>query len=187
MRWLDGITDLMDVESEWTLSWLWRGRPGVLQFMGSQRVGHFWANELNWTELNWTDVLQCILFAIMMALSLLYEPESVMSWLTVHTKKIYDKPRQCIKKQRQHFVDKGLYCQSYGFTSSHVWMWELDHEEGWALRIDAFELWCWRRLLRVPWTAKRSKQSILKEINLECSLKGLMLNLQYSGHLMQRA
>ena len=54
-------------------------------------------------------------------------------------------------------------------------------------RIDAFELWCWRRLLRVPWTARRSTQSILKEINLEYSLEGLMLKLQYFGHLMQRA
>ena len=54
-------------------------------------------------------------------------------------------------------------------------------------RIDAFELWCWRRLLRVPWTARRSNQSILKEINPEYSLEGLMLKLQYSGHLMQRA
>ena len=56
-------------------------------------------------------------------------------------------------------------------------------------RIDAFELWCWRRLLRVPWTAKRSKQSILKEISPGCSLEGLMLKLklQYLGHLMQRA
>ena len=55
-------------------------------------------------------------------------------------------------------------------------------------RIDAFELWCWRRLLRVPWTARRSNQSILKEISPECSLEGLMLKLklQYSGHLMQR-
>ena len=53
-------------------------------------------------------------------------------------------------------------------------------------RIDAFELWCWRRLLRVPWTARRSNQSILKEISLECSLEGLMLKLQYFGHLMQR-
>ena len=53
-------------------------------------------------------------------------------------------------------------------------------------RIDAFELWCWRRLLRVPWTARRSKQSILKEISPECSLEGLMLKLevQYFGHLM---
>ena len=53
-------------------------------------------------------------------------------------------------------------------------------------RIDAFELWCWRRLLRVPWTARKSKQSILKEISPEYSLEGLMLKLQYFGHLMQR-
>ena len=56
-------------------------------------------------------------------------------------------------------------------------------------RIDAFELWCWRRLLRVPWTERRSSQSILKEISPECSLEGLMLKLklQYFGHMMQRA
>ena len=56
-------------------------------------------------------------------------------------------------------------------------------------RIDAFELWCWRRLLRVPWTARRSNQSILREISPECSLEGLMLKLklQYFGHLMRRA
>ena len=54
------------------------------------------------------------------------------------------------------------------------------------LRIDAFELWCWRRLLRVPWTARRSSQSILKEIILGISLEGMMLKLQYFGHLMQR-
>ena len=53
-------------------------------------------------------------------------------------------------------------------------------------RIDAFELWCWRRLLRVPWTARRSNQSILKEISPKYSLEGLMLKLQYFGHLMQR-
>ena len=56
-------------------------------------------------------------------------------------------------------------------------------------RIDAFELWCWRRLLRVPWTARRSNQSILKEISLGCSLEGMILKLklQYFGHLMRRA
>jgi len=67
-------------------------------------------------------------------------------------------------------------------------MWELDHKvEHW--RIDAFELWCWRRLLRVPWTTRRSNQSILKEISPECCLEGVMLKLklQYFGHLMQRA
>ena len=54
-------------------------------------------------------------------------------------------------------------------------------------RIDAFELWCWRRLLRIPWTARRSNQSILKEINSEYSLEGLMLELQYFGYLIRRA
>ena len=65
--------------------------------------------------------------------------------------------------------------------------WTLKKAETW--RIDAFELWCWRRLLRVPWTAKRSNQSILKEINPEYSLEGLMLKLklQYFGYLMRRA
>ena len=52
------------------------------------------------------------------------------------------------------------FSQGYGFSSGHVWMWELDYKESW--RIDAFELWCWRRLLRVPWTARRSNQLILK-------------------------
>ena len=60
-------------------------------------------------------------------------------------------------------------------------------KKGECQRIDAFELWCWRRLLKVRWTARRANQSILKEINPEYSLKGLMLKLQYSGHLMQRA
>ena len=67
-------------------------------------------------------------------------------------------------------------------------MWELDHKESWALKNDAFELWCWRRLLRVPWTARRSNQSILKEISPGCSLEGLLkLKLQHFGHLIQRA
>ena len=66
-------------------------------------------------------------------------------------------------------------------------MWELNHKaEHW--RIDAFELWCWRRLLRVPWTARRSNQSILREVSPECSLEGLMLTLklQYFGYLIWR-
>ena len=77
----------------------------------------------------------------------------------------------------------------YDFSSGCVWMWELDCEEGWAPKNDAFEVWCWRRLLRVPWTARRSNQPILKEISPGCSLEGLMLKLklQYFGHLMQRA
>ena len=84
---------------------------------------------------------------------------------------------------------KKAECQSYGFSSSHVWTWELDYKESWEhWWIDAFELWCWRRLLRVPWTTRRSNQSILKEISPEYSLQGLMvkLKLQYFGNLMQR-
>ena len=70
----------------------------------------------------------------------------------------------------------------YGYES-----WTIKEAE--CRRIDAFELWYWTRLLRVPWTARRSNQSILKDISLECSLEGLMLKLklQYFGHLMQRA
>ena len=66
-------------------------------------------------------------------------------------------------------------------------VWELDHKESWPPpRIDAFELRCWRRFLGVPWTARRSNQSILKEISPEYSLEGLMLKLQSFGHLMRR-
>ena len=70
----------------------------------------------------------------------------------------------------------------YGYQSWSV-------KKGQCRRIDAFEVWCWRRLWRVPWTARRSNQSILKEISPECSLEGLMLKLklQYFGHLMRRA
>ena len=103
-------------------------------------------------------------------------------------KKSYDQPRQHIKKQRQYFANKGLSSQSYGFSSSHVGCesWTIKKAECWS--IDAFELLCWRRLLRVPWTARRSNQSILKEISPEYSLEGLMLKLklQYFGHLLWR-
>ena len=95
---------------------------------------------------------------------------------------------QHIKKQRHYFANKGPSSQSSGFSSSRVWMWELDYKESWAPKIHAFKLWCWRRLLRVPWTARRSDQSILKEISPEYSLEGLMFNLklQYFGHVMRR-
>ena len=101
-------------------------------------------------------------------------------------KKNYDKPGKCIKKQRHYFADKGLSSQNYGFPLIMYGCksWTMKKAEQW--RIDAFELWCWRRLLRVPWTARRLNQSILKEINPEYWLEGLMLKLklQYSGHLM---
>ena len=105
-------------------------------------------------------------------------------------KETYDKPRQCIQKQRHHFVNKGPHSQSYGFSSSQMYRcenWTIKNAE--HQRIDAFELWCWRRLIRVPWTSRRSNQSFLKEISPGCSLEGLTLKLklQFFGHMMQRA
>ena len=78
-------------------------------------------------------------------------------------KESYDQPREHIKKQRYYFANEGPSSQSYGFSSGHVWMWELDYKESWVPKNLCFWLWCWRRLLRVPWTARRSNQSILKE------------------------
>ena len=105
-------------------------------------------------------------------------------------KKSYDQPRQHIEKQRYYFANKGPSNQDY-FSSSHVCMWEYTAciKQAERQRIDPLELWYWRRLLWVPWTARRSNQSLLKEISPECSLEGLMLKLklQYFGHLMWRA
>ena len=103
-------------------------------------------------------------------------------------KKSYDQPIQHIKKQRHYFTNKGLSGQSYGFSSSHVWMWELDSKESWAPKNWCFWTVVLEKTLRVSWTARRSNQSILKEISPEYSLEGLMLKLklQYFGHLMQR-
>ena len=102
--------------------------------------------------------------------------------------KSFDKPRQHIKKQRHYFAKKGPSSQSYAFpvVTYGCESWTVRKAE--RRRIDAFELWCWRRLVRIPWTAWRSNQSILKEISPECSLEGLILKLklQYFGHLMRR-
>ena len=99
-------------------------------------------------------------------------------------KKSYDQPRQNIEKQRCYFTDKGSFSQSYGCSSSHVWIWELDHKESWAPKNRCF----WTVMLEKPWTARRSNPSILKEISPEYSLEGLMLKLklQYSDHLVWR-
>ena len=80
-------------------------------------------------------------------------------------KKSYDKPRPHIKKQRHHIANKYPYHQRYGFSSNHVWMWDLAIKKAEHQRTDASKLWCWRRLLRIPWTARRLNPSILKETN----------------------
>ena len=104
-------------------------------------------------------------------------------------KESYNQPRQHIKKQRHYFANKGPSSEGllvfpvvmYGCES-----WTVKKAEHW--RIHAFELWYWIRLLRVPWTVKRSNQSILKEISPRISLEGMMLKLklQYFDHLMRR-
>ena len=93
-----------------------------------------------------------------------------------------------ILKSRDITLPTKVHLVKASFSSGHVWMWVWTIKKAECQRIDAFELWCWRRLLRVPWTARRSNQSILKEISPEYSLEGLMLKLklQYFGHLMRR-
>ena len=146
-------------------SWWWTGRPDVLWFMGSQRVGHNWVTELNWTE----QSISC----------------EMPDWMT-H------------KLESTLLVEISLCWQSHGLSSNDFSMvfpisFFLIVCESWSImkaecqKPDAFKLWCWRRLLRVPWTARRTNQSVLKEINPEYSLEGLMLKLQYFGHLMWRA
>ena len=103
------------------------------------------------------------------------------------SRKSCDQPRQHIKKQRL-LLTKVCLVRAVVFP---VVMYGCENQtikKAERRRIDAFELWCWRRLLRIPWTARRSNQSILKKINLEYSLEGLMqkLKLQYVGHLMWR-
>ena len=104
----------------------------------------------------------------------------------------YDQPRQHVKKQRQKKSRDITLSTKVRLVKAVALPVVVYGCESWTVRkaehqrIDAFELWCWRRLLRVPWTARRSNQSILKEISPECSLEGLTLKLklQYFGHLM---
>ena len=101
-------------------------------------------------------------------------------------KKSYDKPRQHIKSRDITLPTKVCLVKAIVFPvvmyGCESWIIKKSEHQ----RIDVFELLCWRRLLRVPWTARRSNQSILKEINPEYSLEGLLLKLQYFGHLMRR-
>ena len=96
--------------------------------------------------------------------------------MLVPWKKSYDQPRQHITMQRYYFANKGLSSQSYGFSSSYIWMWELDDKESWVPKNWCFWTVVWR-LLRVPWIVRRSSQSIRKEINPAYLLEGLMLKL----------
>ena len=103
--------------------------------------------------------------------------------------KAYGHLRQHSKKQRHYIANKSPSNQSYGFSSSYVWMRELNHKEGWALKNWCFQTVVMEKTLESPLDTRRTNQAILKEINPKYSLEGLMLKLklQYFGHLMQRA
>ena len=112
-----------------------------------------------------------------------WNQKMIASW-----QKSDEKPRQWVEKQRHYSAKKkkNPYSQGYGLPSGHAQLWKLDHKEGRTPKNRCLWTWCWRRLLKVPWTARRSNQSILREINPEYSLEELMLKLklQYFGHLM---
>ena len=93
-----------------------------------------------------------------------------------------------MKKQRHYFANKGPSCQSYAFSSSHVWMWEMDSKESWALKNWCFRTVVFEKTLESPLVCKESNQYILKEISPDYSLEGLMqkLKLQYFGYLIER-
>ena len=99
-----------------------------------------------------------------------------------------DKPRQCFKRQRYHFAEKGLHGQNYDFSSSHVRMWELDHKEGWAAKTWSAQIVMREKTLESPLDSKEIKFSILKGISPEHSLEGLMLKLRFQsfGQLVER-
>ena len=139
----------------------------MLQSMGSQRVGHDWATELNWFFFKFISQIQIRLLQSIEQSFLYY----AIGPLTTKVHLWLDLVKAMV------FLVVMYRCKS----------WTIKKAE--CQRIDAFELWCWRRFLRIPWTARRSNQSILKEINFEYSLEALMLKLklQYFGHLIRRA
>ena len=179
MKLLDGIANSMDMNLSKFESWGWTGRPGLMQSMTSQRVRHEWATELNWV----TDFL------------------SFGSRITVDSDFRHEIKRHLFL-ERKAMINLDSILKSRDITlpakiclvKAMVFPVVMYRCESWTIkkaehrRIDAFQLWCWRRLLRVPCTARRSNLSIMKEISPGISLEGMMLKLklQYFGHLMWR-
>ena len=168
----------MKVKEECGKSWL-KTQPSKIKIMASGPITSWQIakKRKQWQTLFWgaPKSLQIVIAA--MKLKEAYSSE----WKL-------DQPRQHNKKQRHYFANKGPSSQAVVFpvVMNGCESWTIKKAEHW--RIDAFELWCWRRLLRVSWIARKSNPSILKEISPEYSLEGLMLKLklQYVGHLMWR-
>ena len=140
-------------------SWWWTGRPGVLRFMGPQRVRHDWV-----TELNWTDTIYLLRVS--------FFPCEYLGRKAMTNLDSILKSRDISLPTKVHLVKAMVFpVIKYGCESLTI-------KKAECRRTDVFELWCWRRLLRVPWTARRSNQSILKDISPEYSLEGLMLKLK---------
>ena len=157
--------------TQWTWVWAAPGDgegPGRLQSIQTQKVRHDWATEMNWIESNFNH--QRLILGVL-ELHVNGIVNCILFWVWILFLSMY------IRSIHNVVFPVVMYvCES----------WTIKNVEHW--RIDAFELWCWRRLLRVPWTARRYNQCILKEISAECSLEGLFLKvkLQYFGHLMWR-
>ena len=163
-----------------TLAWKipWTEEPGGLQSMGSLRVGHDWATSHSlFTFMHWRRQWTPFQY------SCLENPMDGGAWWAA----VYG-VTQSRTRLKWLSSSSSSSSQSYSFSSSHVWMWELDYKESWVLKNWCFWTVVLERTLRVPWTARRSNQSILMEVSPECSLEGLMLKLklQYFGHLMRR-
>ena len=152
-----------------TNRWGNSGNSGWLYFSGLQNHCRFCSDdcshEIKRRLLLWRKVMTNLDSIFFFKFTILYWFCHISKWIR-HRYTFVTHPRQHIKKQRHYFANKALSSQSYGFSSNHVWMWELDYMKAECQRIDAFELWCWRRFLRVPWAARRLNQSILNILNI---------------------
>ena len=122
-------------------NWWWTWRPGVPRFMGSQRVRHDWATDLIWSDLKITADCEC--------------SQEIKSFMLLGRKIMIN--LDSIKKQRHRIVDKSVSSQSCGFSSSHVWMWELDHKESWALKNWCLQTVVVEKTLESPLNSKENK------------------------------
>ena len=175
-------------------SWWWTGRPGVLRFMGLQRVRHDWVTALNWTELMaWQihgETIEIVTDFIFQGFKITLDGDcshEIKRHLLLG-RKVMTNLDSILKSQRNYFANKGPSSQNCGFSGSHVWMWELDYKESWAPKNWCFWTVVLKKTLESPLNYKEIEPVHPKGNQSEYSLEGLMLKLklQYFGHLMWR-